>query len=72
MENCYFYIDGNDDDNKRVRVMCVECHDSKHKVGWFYDAERQGYGPFDYICSKCERTIHSQPKEKDENKQVAT
>lgn len=71
MENCYFYIDG-DDDNKRVRVMCVGCHDSKHKVGWFYDAERQGYGPFDYICSKCERTIHSQPKEKDENKQVAT
>ena len=46
MENCYFYIDG-DDDNKRVRVMCVGCHDSKHKVGWFYDAERQGYGPFD-------------------------
>lgn len=62
VENCYFYIEGDSEENQRMRVMCVGCSQSNPGVGWFYDAKAQGYGPFRYACSKCEKVIYEHPE----------
>ena len=59
-EDCYFYIDGDEDDpdTHMVRGMCIECHDNLDKpFGWFYPGRQKGYGDYDSKCSVCERVI---------------
>lgn len=62
MESCYFFIDMTQedipDDQRKISVLCVDCR-NKHwpDTGWFWDGE-QGYGPWDYKCSKCGHLIH--------------
>ena len=59
VDNCYFFIEGEKEDEKIIRCLCMECHDTEfQKLGWFYNAKHQGYGPFDYICAKCKKTIY--------------
>lgn len=58
-EDSYIYVE----DNKTVRVQCVECHE-KNNLGELWSASN-GYGPWDFIC-KCGKVIHRH-KGKDEN-----
>lgn len=56
-ESCYFWIDISlPEDEQYMGVLCTECFD-KYKQGWFWDGSK-GYGPFDYICDKCNKIIH--------------
>lgn len=62
MEDCYFFIETDPaipEEERRVRVVCTECHD-KHMpdTGWFYPGSKEGYGPFNYLCCKCQKVIH--------------
>jgi hypothetical protein len=60
IESCYFFIEGEKEEDKIIRCMCVTCHDTNFpKLGWFYNA-KQGYGPFEYICAKCKKVIYSE------------
>ena len=62
IENCYFYVEGDTEEEKRMRCMCLECSKSNQVSGWFYDAKSQGYGPFEYKCAKCARVIYKHPE----------
>jgi len=68
IQNCYFYVDNTlPEEEQKISVMCLKCHDEKYpKVGWFWNAQEKGYGPFKYICSKCQNTIYQSPSYKDE------
>lgn len=61
MEDCYFWIDQSvPEDEQKMNVLCVECHDEKRpELGWFWEGSTKGYGPFDFICEICGRTIHT-------------
>jgi len=63
-KNCYFYVEGETEESKMIRAMCVECRTQKYPdTGWFYDGSKQGYGPFDYKCAKCKGVIHKQTED---------
>lgn len=56
-QNSYFFID----EQNRMEVMCVSCHDKEPDKGWFWDGVNHGYGPFDFICCVCGHVIHRKP-----------
>lgn len=61
-EDCYFYIDANlPEDQQKVSPMCQECHKNFPDLGWLWEGSKMGYGPFDFICSKCGHVIFSPP-----------
>ncbi len=56
-ESCYFYIDTDLPTNEQtINTICVECHKT-WKFGSYWDGDL-GYGPFDFICSKCGKVIY--------------
>jgi|APCry1669188910_1035180.scaffolds.fasta_scaffold68492_2 hypothetical protein len=70
VKGCYFFIEGENEDDKIIRCMCIECHDTNFKkVGWFYNA-KHGYGPFDYICVKCKKAIYKHTGNTDEKNET--
>ena len=73
-EDCYFWIDQSLPEEKQImNVLCIECHDTKHpELGWFWKGSEKGYGPFDFICEICGKTIHTPNKgNTDENDQTS-
>jgi hypothetical protein len=58
-EDCYFYTDISLlKDEQEISALCMECY-KKHQInGWFWEGSRLGYGPYDFICSKCGHEIH--------------
>lgn len=62
VEDCFFYIEGDCEETKRMRVMCVGCSSANPGLGWFYNASKDGYGPFKYVCSKCDKVIYEHPE----------
>lgn len=63
MENCYFWTDETQAEEETINVLCVKCHDEQYStLGWFWDGERLGYGPFDFICNKCGHIIQTTKK----------
>ena len=73
MENCYFFIDSDcPKEEQRMAVMCIKCHDEKYpKLGWLWHAESKGYGPFKYICKKCNKVIYEPKIENEQQKNQA-
>ena len=59
IEDCYFFVSVDNLEEKKMAVLCVDC---KHKdypdVGWYWEGSRLGYGPFNYICCKCNKVIY--------------
>ena len=72
VEDCYFFVEGEKEGEQIIRCLCLECHKTKFRMGWFYNAKRQGYGPFDYKCAKCEKIIFkgNQDEENQANNEV--
>jgi len=68
VNNCYFFVDHSlPEEEQAISVMCLKCHDEKYpKLGWFWNAKEKGYGPFKYVCKKCNQLIYQSPKHKDE------
>jgi hypothetical protein len=68
MEDCYFYTTRRDKQTF-VDCLCVECHQTKFpELGWFWQGSVQGYGPFLFKCSKCEKVIYEHDNEDQETK----
>lgn len=58
--DCYFYIDADlPEDQQKVNPLCLECHKNYPDLGWFWEGSKMGYGPYDFICSKCGHVISS-------------
>jgi formylmethanofuran dehydrogenase subunit E len=67
MQNCYFYFQENQNKEKTINVLCEKCHNEKYpNLGWFWEGSKLGYGPYDFICNKCEQIVYS-PKLKAKN-----
>lgn len=64
INDCYFFVDDSlPPEEQSISVMCVKCHLEKYpKIGWFWNAKKKGYGPFEYICDKCNNLIYKSPK----------
>lgn len=60
LEDCYFYIDADlPEDQQKVNPICLKCHENHPDLGWLWEGSKLGYGPYDFICSKCGYVIHS-------------
>ena len=50
-------------DNKeeqKIKVFCVDCREKDiPNLGWYWEGETHGYGPFDFICCSCGHVIYS-------------
>lgn len=55
-EGAYFWLNP---EEKRMNVICETCHQDKPeaKKGAYWPGDK-GYGPFDFICHFCNKTIH--------------
>ena len=72
-EDCYFYEDTSVPiTHRKISVICVECRLS-HDIpcAWFWDGSNQGYGPFDYVCCKCNKVIHKGKDDENEETEAA-
>ena len=62
MEDCYFFVDPDPnvpEEERRMKVICTKCRqEHMPDVGWFYPGSKEGYGPFDYQCCKCQKFIY--------------
>ena len=72
-KDCYFLVDPDPnvpEKEKTIKAMCVECRD-KHMpdAGWFYPGSKEGFGPYDYKCYKCEEFIH---KDEEDDEEIET
>ena len=45
--------------DKHGNILCEKCHLEFPNLGWFWEGSKLGYGPYDFVCSKCEHVIHS-------------
>lgn len=69
-EDCVFFIPLDDDipDEKRhMSVLCMECRDEHYGegFGWYWKGSELGYGPYRYMCCRCEKIIHDGREEND-------
>ena len=63
LEDCYFYIDsGKQEEEQNLDILCMTCHEKYPDLGWFWQGSKHGYGPYDFICSKCNHVIFSPAK----------
>ena len=63
MENCFLYVDNTlKEEEQTINVLCVACHEKNPDIGWFWEGSKLGYGPFDFICSKCGHVIYTKPE----------
>jgi hypothetical protein len=64
-ENAYFFMDMRQpEDERTMSCMCERCHDEKHPdLGWFWEGELKGYGPYAIICDICGKIIHKPEKQ---------
>jgi hypothetical protein len=69
-EDCYIYSDNEiPEDQRTISILCEKCHLKFPNLGWFWEGSKLGYGPYDFICSKCQHVINSPNEENlaDEN-----
>jgi hypothetical protein len=67
MEDCFFYIKGEDPD-AIIECLCVDCRESKFsKLGWFWEGSQKGYGPFKFACESCNKVIYNPPELEEED-----
>lgn len=70
MEDCYFFvelIESDSGEDQIIRVICTKCKDEHlPDSGWFYPGSTEGYGPFDYNCCKCGKSIYKFEEEQDD------
>ena len=67
MEDCYFFIDPDPsvpEEQKTMSILCVKCHRDTPDVGWFYQGSKDGYGPFVYECTRCNKMIYNGKRKK--------
>lgn len=61
-QDCYFYVDTTQDLPEEERIMsplCIQCRDEHFPdVGWFWAGSKKGYGPWNYNCKNCGKSIH--------------
>lgn len=58
-EDCWFYQDVSIPENERkMLVLCINCHKKEPVKGWYWEGSRLGYGPYNFICEKCKHVIH--------------
>jgi hypothetical protein len=71
-DDCYFFVDESLPlREQRMSVACVGCHAAEiPEAGWFYRGSKEGYGPFVYKCSFCNKIIY-QPSEGDDGEECA-
>lgn len=63
LKDCWFYQDTNVPENERkMHILCERCHVSHPNLGWFWKGSVYGYGPYDFICSKCSHVIYKPEK----------
>lgn len=66
-EDCYWFMIKENDGNKYVKPICVECVEKdkelKEKKGWFWEGSKLGYGNYNLNCFVCNKIIN----EKGEN-----
>ena len=64
MEDCYFFIDGEKpEDQRAMSVLCVPCRNKVYPgIGWFWEGSKNGYGPWNYICSVCGKKLNEEHK----------
>lgn len=59
-EDCYFYIDDSQPEEERnLNVLCIKCHEHFPDLGWFWQGSKHGYGPYDFVCAKCQHIVYS-------------
>ena len=61
-EDCYFFVDPDPnikEEDRTMNILCIECHD-KHMpdTGWFYEGTKNGYGPYEYRCCRCDKQVN--------------
>jgi len=72
-EDCYFFVDPDPnikEKDRTMKLLCLECHDKDMPdTGWFYQGSKEGYGPYEYICCKCNKQVNDEEvgEENDEN-----
>lgn len=66
-ENCYFFVDMEQDvpdDQRCVSVLCVECRTQHYpNAGWFWEGSTQGYGRWAYNCYVCGKDVSQDTNE---------
>lgn len=63
LEDCYLWMDESIPEEERtINVLCEQCHLKYPGLGWFWEGSKLGYGPFDFICNKCEHVIYDPKK----------
>jgi hypothetical protein len=64
MEDCYFYVDWDENIPEEQVKMKTFCLDHAPEGGWLWEGSKQGYGPYTYKCCKCGKVIY-QPDEEE-------
>lgn len=60
-EDCFLFIDPQ---SQTIRSLHVTCRNEHYPdTGWFYNGSKEGYGPWDFICSHCGKLIHKAENE---------
>jgi hypothetical protein len=68
-EDCYIWIDETiPEDDRTMNICCEQCHLKYPGLGWFWEGSKLGYGPFEFICNKCGRTVYD-PKNTNQKSQ---
>jgi hypothetical protein len=68
MPQCFFYVEGGEEDpNGFIRALCIE-HGRKKKGAWFYDGQ---IGPWVVKCHDCSSVIHQPDEDKNEGQETS-
>ena len=69
-EDCYFFVDPDPtikEEDRTMNILCLECHDTHMPdTGWFYQGSKEGYGPYEYQCCRCNKKINDEEEEEEE------
>ena len=68
--DCYFFMDLDEhvpEEERCLSTLCVSCREQHYPdTGWFYNGEKEGYGPWEIRCQMCDAIINEEPEDDDE------